>query len=651
MPTRVLLCLAPTSGIMARSASEVAYSEREIEKGGESTLRLRRLKIQSFRGISRGCIDFTGHTLLVGGNNVGKSTVCEALDLLLGPERLARRPVVDEHDFHLGCYLNEEGAPIEIRIEAILIELSDEAQRRFISHLRRWNDKTGTFIDEQKDGIRQSDVPAAIWALPLLFVGRYDPEEDDFMGNTFFDHPAPDIDLLDEETGLSLGKGRKPFTRVHKRLCGFVFLRSLRTGSRALSLQRGSLLDTVLKLSGIGAAEMWRDSLARLQDLDPAIGDIEQLKHIQTVVRSRLAHFVNLAPDDKSTAFFASELTREHLREVLRLFVAAMPDQHLLPFRKLGTGSINLLVFALLTFVAELKDKQSVIFAMEEPEIALPPHTQRRVMLFVMSEMGQSIVTSHSPYVIEQFDHGQIVILNRDGAGTLTGQPIDQSAIPRKTFRTERRQFAEAILSRAVLVVEGATEASLFPVASSILEESFPGAYMHLDLAGVSMFNAGSEGSVPRYGPVFTALGKMAFAFHDKPNRALGTEAIGQLNQYKEVWESPNKGIETLLVEEMPISVVRRFLIEVNTRADYPQMSKYDPAAADREVAKLATEVLKARKGDAHGYAAILMEQCQDADELPETIRMILETIHALVAATNESNSEVSQGNLGEKPA
>ena len=54
------------------------------------------------------------------------------------------------------------------------------------------------------------------------------------------------------------------------------------------------------------------------------------------------------------------------------LFIAAEPGQHLAPFARLGTGSINLLVFALLTFIAELKDKQSVIFAMEEPEIALP---------------------------------------------------------------------------------------------------------------------------------------------------------------------------------------------------------------------------------------------------------------------------------------
>jgi putative ATP-dependent endonuclease of OLD family len=39
-----------------------------------------------------------------------------------------------------------------------------------------------------------------------------------------------------------------------------------------------------------------------------------------------------------------SELTREHLREVLRLFVATQPGEHGVPFNRLSTGSLNLLV-------------------------------------------------------------------------------------------------------------------------------------------------------------------------------------------------------------------------------------------------------------------------------------------------------------------
>jgi putative ATP-dependent endonuclease of OLD family len=185
-------------------------------------------------------------------------------------------------------------------------------------------------------------------------------------------------------------------------------------------------------------------------------------------------------------------------------------------------------VFALLTLIADLRGKQSVIFAMEEPEIALPPHTQRRVTRFVLHEMGQSIVTSHSPYVIEQFEPNNIVMLNRDDQGSLIGEPIDTAGVKPKAYRTERRQFAEAILSKAVLVVEGTTEAAVFSVASSVLEGLKPGEYTHFDLAGVTIFTASGDGDVHRYGPIFKALAKMSFAVFDQPNTPLCQPLVRQ---------------------------------------------------------------------------------------------------------------------------
>ena len=601
-------------------------------------MRIRRLRISNFRGIANGTIDFSGHTLLVGGNNVGKSTVCEALDLILGQDRLGRRPVIDEHDFYRGRYRSPAGGLIEIRLDAILIDLSEEAQRRFRNHLRRWNDRVGIFIDEAADGLNHADAPDVLWALPVCFIGRYDQDEDDFLGETFFDHPIVASDEIDDENEARLGKGRTRFTRGHKQLCGFVFLRTLRTGSRALSLQRGSLLDTVMKLSGAGAAEMWQDTLCKLQALDPAIGDIKQLKQIRAQLRSRMARFVNLAPGNEATAFFASDLTRDHLREVVRLFIAAQPGAHLVPFGRLGTGSVNLLVFALLTFIAELKDKSSVVFAMEEPEIALPPHTQRRVTRYVISEMGQAIVTSHSPYVIGQFDPAQIVILHRDDIGNFLGKPIDAQELKPKTFRTERRQLAEAILSRAVLVVEGSTECGLFQTASTVMERSLkPEQYTHFDLAGVSVFTASGDGDVPRYGPIFKALGKVAFGFYDKRNSPLDAEGAAKLAKYDKAWESPEKGIEALLVKQCSHDVKRRFLNVVKDRADYPSnCARYNATDSDADVSALTLNVLKARKGDAYGYAAALINECQSANELPGTIRSVLEEIQKAVAAVPE---------------
>jgi len=615
-------------------------------------MRVRRLQIRSFRGVAEGTVHFPEHTLLVGGNNVGKSTVCEALELVLGPERLARRPVIDEHDFHEGRYLYADGRPIEITITAVLTEFSEEARLRFHRHLRQWDDAADDFADESPV------VPSAqtTWALPVTFRGRYDRDEDDFIGNTFFDHPAPvpeHDDDVDYEIYAQLGAGRTTFGRDQERLCGFVFLRALRTGTRALSLQRGSLLDTILRLGDGALAEMWQDTLNRLRTLDPPIGEIPALKKIRAEVQERLARFIALPPDD-ATGFFASELTREHLREVIRFFVAAQPGAYLAPFYRLGSGSINLLVFALLTFIADLKAKHNVIFAMEEPEIALPPHTQRRATRFVLHEMGQSIVTSHSPYVIEQFDPNQIVVLDRTDAGVLVGRPVDVAAVKPKTFRTERRQFAEAILSRAVLVVEGATEAAVFSAASAVLEHALGTVlYTHVDLAGVTIFDAGGENSVPRYGPIFAALNKTALAFYDKPKKPLDQPAQDNLKKYAQCWESPESGTERLLAGQTAEAALRRFLEDVRTRPDYPaKCGMYNESMSELEVRDLAQRVLEGRKGDAYAYAGMLMAQCQSAEELPATVRDVLQGIHATLSpvepAPDATEAEgASQGTLG----
>lgn len=595
-------------------------------------MRIRRLQIENFRGVKNGAVDFSGNTLLVGGNNAGKSTVCEALDLVLGPERLYRRPVINEHDFYCGRYLAEDSAPVEIRIEAILLDISEEAHRRFHNHLRRWSEKDGDFADGADAQPGAGDADGTCWALPVVFIGRYDPSEDDFIGSTFLAHPENAVEIPDDEQDR-LGAGLRTFTREHKRLCGFLFLRTLCTGSRALSLQRGSLLDTILRIGGGGMDKMWQDTLERLHGLKPAIGEIDQLRQIRTEVEKRMGQFVGLSAGDDATAFYASDLTRENLREVVRFFVASEQSGHLVPFQRMGTGAINMLVFALLTFIAELKDKQSVIFAMEEPEIALPPHTQRRVVRFSLTEMGQTIITSHSPYVIEQFEPEQIVMLER-GGGTLTGKPIDTQGIKVKTFRTERRQFAEAVLARAVLVVEGSTEAAMFPEASTVLERARGSdKYTHFDLVGVTLFNAGGDGSVPRYGPIFKALNKMVFGFFDKQAAPLSADAQARLADFTKHWESPHKGIENLLVAEMKPATLRRFLESVEDRADYPANRK-KPAAGmtDDEIAALTRDVLKDRKGDSYGYGALLIAVCQAEDELPATMRAILDDIHKQLA-------------------
>ena len=87
---------------------------------------LARITIENFRGISKAEVSFAGNTVLLGDNNSGKSTLLEAAELALGADRLFRRPVIDEHDFHGGEYLVNE-----ITIEVMIVDLDDELQSRF----------------------------------------------------------------------------------------------------------------------------------------------------------------------------------------------------------------------------------------------------------------------------------------------------------------------------------------------------------------------------------------------------------------------------------------------------------------------------------------------------------------------------------------
>lgn len=593
------------------------------------SMRVRRITIENFRGVAHGVVDLPGHTLLVGGNNVGKSTVCEALDLVLGAERLFRRPIVDEHDFHNGLYFDDAGNLIVIKIEVILIDLPEDMRRKLFHKTRPWSEEKQGFVDGDGSTPSDTDAPGVIRALPITFLGWYDRKTDDFEGKTFFSHPTKES--LDEPDDLTPGNGLESFGREWKQACGFIYLRTLRTGRRALSLERGSLLDTILRLGDKGRESMWEDTVKRLKAFDPPVGSIPQLKAIREQVRKRMQRFIGIADEEDATAFFASDLTRENLREVIQFFVRSKGSEYAVPFHRLGTGSINTLVFALLTHIADLRGNDAVIFAMEEPEIALPPHSQRRLTRYLLKKMGQAIVTSHSSHVIDEFEVTQILAIDRDDKHRLSSTAIPTQGIKFKAVRQRKLQLAEAILARGIIVAEGATEVATLIATSRALETLGPeNAYDAFDLTGISVFEAGAHGEIPKWGPVFGSLRKAFFAFHDLPKKDWTADQTTNLALYSENCQTTYKGIEALLVAEVALDAQRRFLSAVAEWPDYPQHhGKLTAGVDDDAVRKLTYGVLADRKGD--GYAAHLIECCQSLGELPKTITEFLQRVNALL--------------------
>ncbi|HCX68780.1 MAG TPA: ATP-dependent endonuclease, partial [Rhodobiaceae bacterium] len=74
-------------------------------------MRACRITISNFRGVKSATLLLPQHGVLIGDNNTGKTTILEALDLVLGPDRLNRQPPIDEHDFFRGTYLLAPAAP------------------------------------------------------------------------------------------------------------------------------------------------------------------------------------------------------------------------------------------------------------------------------------------------------------------------------------------------------------------------------------------------------------------------------------------------------------------------------------------------------------------------------------------------------------
>jgi putative ATP-dependent endonuclease of the OLD family len=580
-------------------------------------MRISQLKINNFRGIAFCNLLLSGHTVLIGDNNTGKSSVLEAIDLVLGPERLSRYAPIDEHDFYGGRYLDSEDNPIIIEIEVVIVDLSDEQKRHFRPHLEFWNEQLACLIEGPP--IEAVDEPDVKDALRICFIGRYDPEDDDFKAETFFCAPLRD----DGE--------RSGFSSADKRRCGFLYLRWLRTGSRALSLERGSLLDIILRVREL-RPKMWEQVLAQLRDLtvaeDPALG----LSEILTGVQSAIREFVpaDWGADPKLRV---SDLTRKHLRRTLTVFMAtgALNDgvPHAAPFQHQGTGTINTLVLALLSMIADAKE--TVIFAMEEPEIAIPPYTQKRIVDSVRRKSSQALFTSHSPFVLEEFDPSEIMVLRRDNTGRLTGQPIAFPAhIKPKAYSSEYRQrFAEALLARRVLIAEGTTEADAYPAAARRLAELDGTSYSTLEALGIAVFNAGTDNQIANYGQFFRGLGKETFAVYDRQDDQAANAAIVAAIDHP--FEAATKGLEDLILRETGEGGLRRYSAELIASGLWPPhlaAKRPNAATAAAELRTVIGEVL--RRGKGTGTAGDLLAQCL-LGEIPSSIKATVGQIKAIV--------------------
>lgn len=574
-------------------------------------MQISRIIIRNFRGIKDATLHFNGHTVLVGDNNVGKSTIFEAINLVLGPDRISSPNPINEHDFYASSYIGNDDSLIKIYIEIVISHLSDEQKRYFKSNLEFWDVRTKTVIDNSPVEAIESEHVHEV--LRVCFEGNYNPEEDDFEGQTYYCSP------LETEDGK-----KAPFWKNDKRKCGFLYLRALRTGSRALSMESGSLLDIILRMKEL-RPKMWEDVINQLSGVpvaaDPNLGVSGVLTKLQQAIKEYIPFEWGTDPHLR-----VSNLTREHLRKTLTVFMATGvqngENPHFAPYTSLGTGTINMLVLALLSMIAD--EKNTVIFAMEEPETAIPPYTQKRIIETVQKKSSQAFFTTHSPFVLEEFEPENILVLKRDNAGNLSGVPFSfPEIIKPKAFSLEfRKRFAEALLARRVLIAEGKTEILAYPNAAKRLSQLSPEVYHSLDSLGITVFDAETDSQVEASADLFKRLGKRVYTVFDNQDDEAVSERIKAASDI--AFESPYKGFEDLLLSETKESALRRFAALSIAQGNWPQhLNNRMPTEASsiEDVKASLKELFKWAKG--RGDASLLLWECT-LEEMPETIRDVI---------------------------
>ena len=290
----------------------------------------------------------------------------------------------------------------KITVEVTITGLSDEQEARFGGNIEWLKSRAGDFFTRPT---------RPVWMPPTSRRRCASPSSAPTIPRRTISSAPPTLRAASTEEDTP-----EPFSKKDKQHCGFLFLRSLRTGSRALSLEHGSLLDIILRLKEI-RPQMWEGTIGTLAEFDvasdPAIGISGVLESIDKSLKKYVPREWGVKPHLK-----VSNLTREHLRKVVTAFIATGDGDHAAPFYRQGTGTINMLVLAMLSQIAE--DKQNVIFAMEEVETAIPPYAQKRIVHELRKLAAQSIFTSHSPYVLEEFSLDETVILSRSNDGVLT---------------------------------------------------------------------------------------------------------------------------------------------------------------------------------------------------------------------------------------
>ena len=362
-----------------------------------------------------------------------------------------------------------------------------------------WNPSTGQV--EPEPGIHAKTLCAQV-----AFAARFDLEELLIDSIRYFHDDDDVIDPFLDDAVQPI-----PFRLFDD--IGYYVLPARRTWEAAASFASELFRKAVATVGGIPAQTI----LQERDHLRAPATPLEETTGLSPLVEHINRQLAELLPDAPR---FQLRLTATDSESLLRALVPhyARSDGIALPVGRHGMGLLSLQTFILLLELGRERVRlgKSFLFAMEEPELHIPPGMQRRLISLAVSIAEQTICTSHSPRVAAYYPATAVRIVDRNPARlvatAMLPAPLDGGATNarRKLFGDDRARLVEALMHHSVLIPEGRSEYEWFRLLSDVLETGDIG----LDAADVDKPAFGTVvGVVPTHdgavAEVYDALGTL----------------------------------------------------------------------------------------------------------------------------------------------